>query len=321
MADSPPGCGAGRPPQRGWAERFAQFKARVSARLRYRVLRSPAAALVKQVRKASMGPVLARRARLGAQLPRDAAIVHHASLLRRDGYVRLGPLVDTEALRALAYAAEAKRLSGGIGTPMPDGTSTKPFWSRLLDEDLVGGKMPSDTAFTLFALQPRILGMLAEAFGTLPLLDYVLLTHSRPAGGELAQSQLWHRDHDDVRTIKLFVYLTEVDSAADGPFSFLPGPVSDRVGSLGQSHAPDIRLFARAERSEMERIIAPRLSAFAVETSRCLHMGSRVAPGHERLLFTATYTTAPRVFRSANAFAPVDPREEIVHAVLGQDLP
>ena len=70
----------------------------------------------------------------------------------------------------------------------------------------------------------------------------------------------------------------------------------------------------------MEQIIAPRLSAFAVETSRCLHMGSRVAQGHERLLFTATYTTAPRVFGSGNGFAPVDSSDELVHAVLGQDL-
>lgn len=301
------------------SEPLADKFARLNARLRYRVLRSPAAALVKQARKASMGPLLARRALLSQSLPRDAEIVRHASELELEGYVRLDELVETEALRTLAYAAEVKRLSSAV-TEVPPGASSKAFWSRLLDEDLVEGRMPAETAFTRFALQPRLLGMLAETLGTLPLLDYVLLTLSRPAAGELSQSQLWHRDHDDIRTIKLFVYLTDVNSAADGPFSFLPGPVSDRVGSLGRSHSPDMRLFERTDRSEMERIIAPRLSVFAVETSRCLHMGSRVAEGHERLLFTATYTTAPRVFGSGNAFASVDPREELVHAVLGQDL-
>ncbi|MHA7820564.1 MAG: hypothetical protein ACX930_13035 [Erythrobacter sp.] len=299
--------------------KMAEVMGKLKARLRYRLLRSPAAPLIKQARKASMGPVLARRARLSAKLPCDTAIVEHAAQLEREGYVRLDSLIEGEALRALAYSAEAKRLSGGE-TAAPQGVSNKAFWSRLLDEDLLDGRMPVDTAFTRFALQPRLLGMLAETLGTLPLLDYVLLTLSGPRSGELTQSQLWHRDHDDLRVIKLFVYLTDVESAADGPFSFLPGPVSDRVGSPRRSHSPDIWLFSRADRSEVNQMIAPRLSAFAVETSRCLHMGSRVAQGHERLLFTATYTTAPRIFGSGDTFVPVDRSDELVHAVLGQDL-
>lgn len=292
---------------------------KLAARLKYRILRSPAAALVKTARKASMGAVLSRRDALAAQLPRDAQTAEHAASLAREGFVRLDTLVDPDALRDLAIASEARRQQG-VAAPIPEGASKKAFWSRLLDGDLVDGKLPVESPFTRFALQPRLLAMLAESFGTLPLLDYVLLTLSRPTEGELAQSQLWHRDHDDVRTIKLFVYLTDVRSAADGPFSFLPGPVSDRIGSPLRSHSPDILIFARAKRSEMEQIIAPRLSVFAVETSRCLHMGSRVADGHERLLFTATYTTAPRVFGSGNGFVPVSPDAALVHAVLGQDL-
>lgn len=45
-----------------------------------------------------------------------------------------------------------------------------------------------------------------------------------------------------------------------------------------------------------QAIRAPRLSAFMVDTARCLHMGSRVAPGHERLLYTATYISIPRLY-------------------------
>ena len=293
---------------------------KLSARLKYRILRSPTAAgLVKSARSASMGAVLTRRAELAARLPRDAMVLDHAAKLDRDGFVSLDDLVDPNALHALAFAAEARR-NGEAEVPLPEGTSHKAFWTRLLDAELVDGKMPSDSVFTRFALQPRILGMLAQSFGALPLLDYILLTLSRPSPGELSQSQLWHRDHDDVRTIKLFVYLTDVRSTEEGPFSFMPGPVSDRIGSAMRSHAPDDWLFARAERSEMEQIVAPRLSAFAVETSRCLHMGSRVADGHERLLFTATYTTAPRVFGAGHRFTPVDRSDELTHAVLGQDL-
>ena len=46
----------------------------------------------------------------------------------------------------------------------------------------------------------------------------------------------------------------------------------------------------------MREMYGSRMSAFIVETSRCLHMGSRLAPGHTRLLYTATFTTAPRLY-------------------------
>lgn len=133
-------------------------------------------------------------------------------------------------------------------------------------------------------------------FGEVPLLDYVLLTLSHSNYQDLSYSQLWHRDHDDVRTIKLFVYLTDVQSESDGPFTFLPGPVSDRFGFSLRSHRRDDEILPKVRAGEVRTVIAPRLTTFMVETSRCLHMGSRTAPGHSRLLYTATYITVPRLF-------------------------
>ncbi|WP_299195685.1 hypothetical protein [uncultured Erythrobacter sp.] len=294
---------------------------RLAARLKYRILRSPAASLVKSARKVSMGRILAERIALTEQLPDGPEIEAHANALAANGFARLDGLIDPRALADLEQAA-AIRIAGGDGVPSasPDGTSNKAFWSRPLDADLIDGKMPHDSAFTRFALQPALLGFLARSLGTLPLLDYVLLTVSRPVSGELSQSQLWHRDHDDVRTIKVFVYLTDVSSQADGPFTFLPGPQSDLAGQPLRSHAPDDWLMARADASDLEQMIAPKLSAFAVETSRCLHMGSRVLAGHSRALFTATFTTAPRIFAGANRFVDASEESELVRAVLGQAL-
>jgi len=42
--------------------------------------------------------------------------------------------------------------------------------------------------------------------------------------------------------------------------------------------------------------MAPRLTEFMVNTSRCLHMGGRVAPGQERLLYTTTCFSLPRFY-------------------------
>lgn len=292
---------------------------RLAARLKYRILRSPAASLVKSARKISRGRLLAQRIALAGQLPGGAEMERCAGHLAREGFARLDGLVDRNALAAMERASAAK-LAHSANPAAPKGTSAKPFWSRPLDADLIDAKMPINSAFTRFALQPALLGFLARSFGTLPLLDYVLLTISRPVAGALSQSQLWHRDHDDVRTIKVFVYLTDVISKADGPFTFLPGPPSDRAGQSLRSHAPDAWLLARADPSDLEQMIAPRLSVFAVETSRCLHMGSRVAEGHSRALFTATFTTAPRIFGGESRFVTAPGESELVRAVLGQEL-
>src|ERR1700704_6560114 len=75
--------------------------------------------------------------------------------------------------------------------------------------------------------------------------------------------------------VKMFVYLTDVESEADGPFTFLPGQVSDRFGFSLRSHRGDSEVVGKLSPNEPRAVIAPRLTAFMVETSRCLHMGSR----------------------------------------------
>ena len=239
---------------------------------------------------------LARRARIAGDLKVDEQVVSLAEELNEQGFARLDAIVDRGYLQGMADAALAKLALGDrTFAKAPTGTSAKAFWSRLLDDELVEGRLPAESPHARFALQPRVLAFLTQAMGGLPQLDYVLLTLSLPSNTPLAQSQLWHRDHDDTRTIKVFAYLTDVTSDDDGPFTFVPGPMSDKIGFTLHSHLPDDEAFRRIPRSAAQSMIAPALSVFAVETSRCLHMGSRVAPDHRRLLYTATYTTFPKL--------------------------
>lgn len=293
--------------------------ASLNARLRYRVLRTPAAQLVKSARKIAMRETLRRRKSLMAQLPESEQVSRCAVAIEERGFAQLDSVLDDDLLGDIARAT-ALALAANDDRTVPDGVSRKAFWSRPLDAELVDGKMPVKTPFTQIALQPLVLALMGRVLGTLPLLDYVLLTVSNPVEGSPSQSQLWHRDHDDVRTIKLFIYLSDVSTTADGPFCLIPGPASDTIRQPLRSHTPDSWLFRRVDPSEMEQIIAPELSVFAVETSRCLHMGSRVAPGHGRTLFTATYTTAPRIFAGESRFVDAPEETELVRAVLGQEL-
>jgi hypothetical protein len=292
--------------------------ARFRDRMNYRVLRSPLAPAIKAGRRIIHASQIGQRARLAATLPCDEECIAAGDELDREGMVRLDHLVDRALLQEMAAAA-SERLSRGDRTlaQAPAGTVTKTFWSRLLDDDLVDGRMPAASPYARFAVQPRILGMLSRIMGGLPQIDYVLLTLSLPSDAPLAVSQLWHKDYDDTRTIKVFVYLTDVAGEDDGPFTFVPGPMSDKVGFTLRSHMPDEQAFRDIPADAACSMVAPALSVFAVETSRCLHMGSRVAAGHRRLLYTATYTTYPRIMGTApDSFLLTGQESELERAVL-----
>jgi hypothetical protein len=219
--------------------------------------------------------------------------------LNRDGYAVVTELMDLGIVQEFADAGEA-RLQKIEEAEIKQTSTWKKFWVRLLDAEMQEGRLSADNVFVRYALQPSVINVIATALGEIPWLDYVLLSYSRHTGEELQSSQLWHRDHDDVRVVKLFSYLTDVESDDDGPFTFLPRQSTDRFGyPLLGSHFPDDRVFAKVPRGDVKVMRAPRLASFVVDTAKCLHMGSRMAPGHGRLLYTATFFAFPRIYPGA----------------------
>lgn len=239
-----------------------------------------------------------------------------AQQINREGYAIVTEAIDPVALARLDTAT-VDLYERAKSRVVKQDLNHKDFWTRLLDEEMHNGMLSTDNPFAAFALQPAVLSILSRAYGELPHLDYVLLTLSRDNGKELAFSQLWHRDHDDTKVIKLFVYLTEVASLDDGPLTFIPGPASDRFGFSLRSQTPDDVVNSRVAPAEIQSMIRPRLSVFMVETTRCLHMGSRLSPGHERLLYTATFISVPRLFPEPSPrFILTGQESEVVRCVL-----
>ena len=219
-----------------------------------------------------------------------------AADLNRDGYAVVTELMDAAIQQQFAEAGLV-RLNDIDALQGKQTSNWKKFWVRLLDAEMKDGKLSADNIFVQYALQPAVINVIATALGEIPWLDYVLLSYSRYAGDDLASSQLWHRDHDDIRVIKLFSYLTDVEEDGDGPFTFLPKQSTDKFGFpfIG-SHFADGQVFEKVPRGDIKVMKAPRLSSFMVDTAKCLHMGSRMAPGHGRLLYTATFFAFPRMY-------------------------
>lgn len=278
--------------------------------------RTPVAHVIKGIRRAAASKSVGKRRRLAATIASTPAEAAMAEQLNREGYAIVTEAMDPLVLQSLEVAT-ADLQQRARSRAVKQASNHKDFWTRLLDQEMQDGKLPTDNAFAAFALQPAVLSILSRAYGELPHLDYVLLTLSRDTGKELSFSQLWHRDHDDTRVIKLFVYLTEVASLDDGPLTFIPGPASDRFGFSLHSQTPDAVVSSRVSPDEVQSLIRPKLSVFMVETSRCLHMGSRLSAGHERLLYTATFISVPRLFpEPAPRFSLTGRESEVVRCVL-----
>ena len=240
----------------------------------------------------------ARRLAARAYVP-DESTLATAADLRSNGYAMVDKFVDPVLLSELEQAS-LERVSRAEQLQKSQSMTHKSFWVRLLDQDRHDGAFDCDNVFVRFATQPGIVTLLSAYLKEVPRLTDVLLTYSLPSSAQESYSQLWHRDFDDVRTLKVFAYLTDVNDTDDGPFTFLPGPASDPIGFTLRSHLRDEALFSRVAREDVREMCGARLTTFVCETSRSMHMGSRLRSGHSRLMYTATFISAPSVYPPGN---------------------
>jgi hypothetical protein len=200
---------------------------------------------------------------------------------RRFDAAELPHLAD--AVAACARIADT-RLGGAGG-------GIKPFFHNILR----GDDLTAEPALLAAALSPPMLAIAADYVRCLPRLKAIGLYHS-PVNDSTTSSQLFHLDNDDLRQLKCFVNVWPVDDAA-GPFTLLPADATARTRTrLGararyaRGKLTDGQVLGGGE-SAIELKGPPGTAAF-VDTSRCLHFGSR-ARGAARLVFMFQFTSWP----------------------------
>jgi hypothetical protein len=175
------------------------------------------------------------------------------------------------------------------------------FYRHLLkDEDL-----RRNPDLVEFALSEKMLGPVTQYLGMVPYLTRVDLVYSVSRGtDEKIESQLFHLDHEGLRQVKYFIYVYDVEEP-EGPFTFLPADTSFRVvndvRTWRKRHAGgrdvesrrylDDEITAVKAAQDIVAVKGPAGSGVAVDTSRCLHLGSRCSPGAFRLVLYLQYCT------------------------------
>ena len=178
--------------------------------------------------------------------------------------------------------------------------SKRSFLFNLLDDD----DRRANPGLIDFALSDPLFSIVTNYFGTIPSLAGVNLIYSIPRliPDEHISSQLFHRDPEGVTQAKVFLNIFDVDEE-HGPFTFVPARQSERIvpailrqrrqaGARSRARYDDEEVKAQGGLNGLVRLLGPTGTAAIADTSRCLHAGSRLQPGHFRLCLFLQYRTS-----------------------------
>jgi len=155
-----------------------------------------------------------------------------------------------------------------------------PFATLLQEEDF-----RNHPEIIEVALSRPILEIACDYFGTVPRLDAIDLwvTPPKTGEGEPFGSQLYHLDKPEQHYVSFFINVFDVEDE-HGPFTYLPADKTaivrratdyEKLYYLGNGRLPDSALFRHISPDDLIRLTGPTGAGGIVDTSECLHFGSR----------------------------------------------
>lgn len=218
----------------------------------------------------------------------NPAITAHARELREQGFTYFTDQIDPKLMAELVQYYEdviSKR------SERASSLATHPFFFPL--DDL--NDLTTDNILVRFPMQDSVLQAVTAYFGCVPFLKGVSILESRGVETTTSKpraSQQWHLDYTEGgdEMVGVWVHLIDVNSAAQGPFTFIPIPASRKVkNTFFPGRIPDEQIEAAGLSDQVRRAVGPRTTTFIVNTLKCYHMGSRLEQGEKRIVAHFTF--------------------------------
>jgi len=210
----------------------------------------------------------------------------------------VGYVVDTDGrLGDTSEAvAEVRRLAADLAPP-DEAEASKPYLHDYPVIDLEPGSPLAE-----LACREAIVSAASAYLGLLPVLASINILRSPYRAGPPAGSQLFHCDWEDVRQVKVFVHCSDVDLAG-GPLTAVAAAASSRVKHQvgyryggGGFRLGDEEVLPRVEATDVQAFTGPAGGVTVIDTSSCLHYGSRLEAGAEPRLVVQFQYLAPTAF-------------------------
>jgi hypothetical protein len=178
----------------------------------------------------------------------------------------------------------------------------KPQLNRNLFYDSMS-KIDFESPFIQFALDEKLLNIIANYFGEIPRLDYAGIWMSKNPWedknnkkGYNLSSQQFHTDGEAHKTIKLFLFLNEW-TESNGPLCFYDKKKSKKIqNNLGireQIYNKDIYCDENIHRINNKNgfhiLTGKPGKTVLLDTCSCYHYGSRINNDEKRFVFTLQY--------------------------------
>lgn len=202
----------------------------------------------------------------------ESAKTPEQSFLTSQGYIQLPPDFAPGTVKIAFVLNQIYQSARGIVPGTSSGSKKTNFLVTVLQNEA-------------FIAQPEILAYITSApilelaagyLGEAPVLSSVKLWWS-PVNNTTQSSQLYHFDEEDDWQLKFFLNVSPVTSES-GPFTLLPIPASEEVAHrAGRRHGrfPDELVERHVGPPKPVCLTGPSGTLAAVDTSRCLHFGSR----------------------------------------------
>jgi len=152
------------------------------------------------------------------------------------------------------------------------------------------------------ATSDAMLKSVAQYLGRLPmLLDIsarISLSDADSPGSKLSGSQMFHRDMDDVASVKVWILCSDVKSE-NGPTVLLPTKISHTIArKIGYRQGDKIPNDVPFEdhQADFFEATGPIGTSFATDTCSSFHYGSRTEVSKERLVLYFQYVTSTSVY-------------------------
>ncbi len=210
--------------------------------------------------------------------------------MRQAGIARLGPLLGPARAAELRSYFEAREVADPY---RPTEGSYLPGSGRRHANSHVAFHTARDVVLAPYLLElvnrPDLIDLASRILGCRPTIGYLAAwwSYATPIGAQEAEN--FHRDVDDWRFLKLFIYLSDV-TADDGPHIYVQNSVSS-------PRLREIRRFSNEEvvtsfgQENILTLVGPAGDAF-IENTFGLHKGQPVMRG-PRLIFQVVYSMFP----------------------------
>lgn len=218
------------------------------------------------------------RLRLRHLLPSADHVLPVTKAIASDGFAE-GPTADAATLKGLQDLYVPR-----VPATKPEGMS-HPFVNLVKPEDIT----PENPLLQL-AFSKEVLDVAIDYFQGNVLLDSLQILNSFATEEALKESQKWHLDYGDSRSLHCVMYLNDVTEEADGPFTFIDKKDTKRLGrSLIIRRIEDDQFSKEVGDAEIRTVYGKAGSSILVDPAVCYHFGSRCE--NARLAVFITFNT------------------------------